>query len=118
MGKTKTRIETHGQVEEPVKQKFQPTLLEQVWGADNQARYGTDEEEVYFKQVTEMTRSDLEAHARKMGVVIVEHTPRLRDKLMQEFASYVSFSRKPASSMSLGPLKITDEAKKVLQEGR
>ena len=110
-------IETHGQ-DESVKEKFQPTLLEQVWGADNLSRYGTQDESVYIKRLENMTRADIEAHARTMGVVIVEHTPRLRDKLLTEFRSYTSLSRRSATSTSQGQQTISEAARKVLDEGR
>lgn len=115
----KNLIETHGQDESQpeVKSKYQPTLLEQVWGADNMSKYGTLEEEDYLSKLGNMTRSDLEAHARQMGVVIVEHTPRLREKLLSEFRGYASLVRKPAAPI-VPNSKINDAAQKVLAEGR
>jgi len=107
-------IETHGKVET---EKFQPTLLEQVWGVDNLSRYGTLDESVYVHRLEGMTRADLEAHARQMGVVVVEHSPRLRDKLMGEFRTYVSMTRRPANVPN-GLTEMSDAAKKVLAEGR
>ena len=40
-------IETHGKVED----KFEPTLLEQVWGRADISRYGTLVEEDYTKRI-------------------------------------------------------------------
>lgn len=113
--KKKPIIETHGKVEEPP--KFQPTLLEQIWGDDNMTRYGTLDEEAYAKQVNEMTRSDLEAHARKVGVIIVESSIRLREKLLGEFRSYLHLVRRPVTPPS-PHVVLNDAAKKVLAEGR
>ena len=114
----KSIIETHGQVESPQQNKFQPTLLEQVWGTDNLSRYGTLEEDTYLKRLENMTRADLESHARQIGVVIVEHSPRLKDKLMTEFRSYASLVRKPLSALGSPDTKISDAAQRVLSEGR
>lgn len=109
------QIETTGKIED---EKFEPTLLEQVWGADSLSRYGTLELSEYTKRLDEMTRSDMEAHARQMGVVIVEHSPRLREKLISAFASYVSLVHKPASQQHPTSTKLSDAAKKILSEGR
>lgn len=107
-------IETHGKVEDA---KFQPTLLEQVWGNDFNSRYGTLDEAEYTAKVDGMTRTDLEAHARMMGVVITESSLRLKDKLVGEFRNYVALVRKPVSPVS-PTIKVSDAAKKVLAEGR
>lgn len=115
MAKPKKKvIETHGKVDSD---KFQPMLLEQVWGVDNLAKYGTMDRVVYSKRIDGMTRADLEAHARQMGVVIVEHSPQLKEKLMREFDSYVSLLRKPLDSPRT-PTTPSEAALKVLAEGR
>jgi hypothetical protein len=106
-------IETHAKVED----KFEPTLLEQVWGKTDQSRYGTFSEAEYVERVSNMTRADLEAHARQMGVVVVENSLRLRDKLVADFRSYVSLMQKPITAPAHNT-KISDAALKVLQEGR
>lgn len=115
----KDLIETHGKIEGEVKEKFEPTLLEQVWGVDNQSRYGTEDEDVYASRIKEMTRSDLEAHARHVGVVVVEHSPRLRDKLLGEFRSYISLTYKPQTTAnSDNKNKYSDAVQKIMSEGR
>lgn len=109
----KPMIETHGKVED----KFQPQLLEQVWGSDNLSRYGTVDVGTYTRKVHGMTRSDLEAHARQMGVVIVEHSPRLCDKLISEFKSYIAMTQKPITAATKSQ-EVSDAVKKILMEGR
>jgi hypothetical protein len=104
-------IETHGKIE------GQPTTLEQIWGFNENARYGTLEEEEYTKQVHEMSRSELEAHARRVGVVIVESSARLQDKLIREFRSYVSLLRKPQTVKKPESFP-SDDVRKILAEGR
>lgn len=111
----KSMIETHGREESS---KYQPQLLEQVWGSDNLSKYGTLDIDEYNDRLDNMTRADLETHARAVGVIIVEHTPRLREKLIHEFNSFVSLVQKPENPKSYGKIKITPEAQKVLNEGR
>jgi len=108
-------IETHGKVEDI--QKFQPTLLEQVWGDDGLSRYGTIDEVEYTRRLDDMTRTDLETHARMMGVVITESSLRLKEKLLGEFRSFSSLMRKPVVH-SKPFVKVSDAAMKVLAEGR
>lgn len=112
--KKKNVIETHGKVEA---EKFEPTLLEQVWGVDNLSRYGTLNEQEYQTRLEGMTRADLEAHARQVGVIIVEYSPRLRDKLIAEFRNYVALVQKPVTAVHPAT-RISDAAMKVLAEGR
>lgn len=108
----KKQIETHAKVDGP------PTNLEQVFGFNEYAKYGTLDESVYVKRLNEMNRSDLEAHARKMGLIIVESSERLRGKLLQEFRNYVTYLHKPVQPVQQQPQKISEEARKVLAEGR
>ena len=106
-------FECHGKDEET----FQPTLLEQVWGESSTSKYGTLDAAEYEKRLSEMTRADLEAHARQLGVMITENTQRLRDKLMGEFRTFASLVRKPTIKPQ-PPIKGSEAAKKVLAEGR
>lgn len=83
------------------------------------AKYGTLDETVYRQQVEEMNRTDLENHARRVGVVVLESTARLRDSLLTEFRRYVTFLRKPVQPLkSTSHPTIPDEVRKILQEGR
>lgn len=113
MENKKPMIETHGQEEAP---KQQPTLLEQVWGYDGLERYGTGDEETYNKRLEDMNRPELEAHARMMGVVIVESSLRLKEKLLNEFRAYSASLHKPTlPSRTIPP---SEAALKVMAEGR
>jgi hypothetical protein len=116
----KTMIETHGKVE------GEPTTLEQVWGFNAYARYGTLSEAEYEQSLREMNRSDLENHARKVGVVIVESSVRLKDKLTSEFHRYVASLEKSPSTTSTntkreGPIPkntLPEDVRNILAEGR
>lgn len=108
----KPLVETHGAIEQ-----MQPTLLEQVWGGFNElSKYGTMDEDEYNAQITDMNRPDLEAHARRVGVVIVESSERLRGKLLNEFRNYKFSLQRPAQPK--GPQIVSAEVRKILAEGR
>ena len=104
-------LETHGKMETK-----EPTMLEQVWGQNDMARYGTLDEQSYTSQVKEMGRTDLEAHARRLGVVVLQSSARLQEKLISEFKRYKITLHKPASIRR--PIKIDAASLKVLAEGR
>lgn len=111
MGRKKKIIETHGKLE-----NGQLTRLEQIWGFNELARYGTLSEDDYKKSLESMGRADLETHARKLGVVVVESSARLQHKLLQEFKNYKLSLCRPDN-----PLPQTNSSKevhKILQEGR
>lgn len=108
-------IETHGQ--EETSPKKQPTSLEQVWGFDGMEKFGTSDEGQYNKRLEDMNRPELETHARMMGVVIVESSSRLKDKLMTEFRQHQSLLNKPASTAH-PTIKVSEAAMKVLAEGK
>jgi len=111
----KKLIETTGQ--EPI---TRPTMLEQVWGYNDLSRYGTKDVSVYREQLTEMNRSDLESHARRLNIPVVETTDRLKKNLIQAFESYVAALDKPAPMITkIAPsAKMAKEAEKILSEGR
>lgn len=95
----------------------EPTILEQVWGFNDQAKYGTLDEDVYRNEILGMNRSDLETHARRVGVMIVEGTARLQDNLLKAFRTYKTYLYQPAKKES-PKLEITDDVRKILAEGR
>jgi hypothetical protein len=105
-------IEAHGKIESE-----KPTTLEQCWGSNEMAKYGTINEQEYAAQIEEMNSTDLHAHARKVGVVVVESVARLRTNLLSEFRSYVTYLHAPATQAS-APTKSSKEVQAILNEGR
>ena len=113
----KPLIEANGKIESATP-KTQPMMLEQVWGGYNElARYNTTDAREYESKLNEMTRSDLENHARKLGVMVCESSLRLKDKLRQEFSNYITTIRRPYEDPKK-PIIATDEVRKILAEGR
>lgn len=101
--------QTHGKIEKPV-------TLEQVWGNDGKAKYGTLDVEEYDNYLKGLVKSDLQAHAVKIGLVPVDNRETLVKRLKQEFAKYVSqFKSRPNLNNSKG---ISKTAKDILSEGR
>jgi hypothetical protein len=117
-------IETTGKIEDLPDKPYISTL-EQAWGTFNEkARYGTVDRQEYERKLADMNRPDLESHARTLGVVIIESTSRLRDRLLYEFDSYMASIRGPtrlvtgASKNGKISPTISEEVRKILAEGR
>jgi len=104
--------QVHGKEE-----KFQPTTLEQVWGETGHTKYGTTDVNDYIRRLDDMNKSDLQAHAHVIGFVPVDDRVTLTKKLISEFKKYVSGFCKPLIQPSPGG-PVSDEAKKILSEGR
>lgn len=102
----------HAKVDSP-----KPTMLDQVWGFNEISRYGTVDEVEYQAKLKDMTRADLENHARSVGCLVLESSERLREALLKQFRGYVLSLRKPDSNTTR-PGKISPEVKRVLDEGR
>lgn len=93
------------------------TSLDQIWGFNKLSRYETLDEGEYENRLKNMTRSDLENHARVIGSVIVESSDRIKSELMKIFRAYVLSLRKPASPAAAN-IKVSQEVQKILNEGR
>jgi len=104
--------QAHGQEE-----KFEPTTLSQIWGDDGVSKYKTLDETEYATQLAEMSRTDLHAHASQIGLIPVENVEQLKKRLVAEFKRHVAQYRKPSFDKK-SALKISDEATKILGEGR
>jgi len=115
MKKKKQIIEVTGKIDGKEKIEKEPTMLEQIWGFNELAKYGTNNEEEYSKKLNEMTRTDLETHARKVGVVILESTDRLKESLKKEFRSYYIYLYKPKTVIKPLDKKAEEEVKRILR---
>jgi len=101
--------QTHGKVEKPIS-------LDQVWGDDGQRKYGTLDQGDYDQYLKECSKSDLQAHAVKIGLVPVDNRETLVKRLKQEFVKYVSqFKARPSINNAK---KLSKEVKNILAEGR
>ena len=109
----KEMMQAHGKEE-----KFKATTLDQVWGDTGMTKYGHQDEGKYAQSLTEMNKSDLQAHAHYVGLVPVDNRELLTKRLMQEFRKYASQFRKPQDpTPSINP-NLSAEARRILSEGR
>jgi len=111
--KTKNQLEslsqTHGKVERPL-------TLDQVWGDDGTRKYGTLNVEEYSKYLESLNKSDMQAHAIKIGLVPIDNRENLVKRLTTEFNKYVSqFTPRP--DINNGK-KLSKSARDILSEGR
>jgi hypothetical protein len=108
----KTFSETHGKVD-----KEKPTTLDQIWGDTGLWKYNTMDFGEYRKYLRDLNKTDLQAHAKKVGLVPVDERSILNKRLLAEFKRHVSsYSGLSKSKKELDP--VSDEVKKILSEGR
>ena len=103
--------QAHGKEE-----KFQPTTLDQVWGDNGLWRYSTTSEAAYIDELKTMTKIDIHTHATKIGLIPVSNRDTLEKRLLREFRRHVASYRRPQTQDT--SLNISNEARKILEEGR
>jgi hypothetical protein len=101
--------QTHGQVESP-------RTLDQIWGDSGQSKYGTLVLAEYQKYLKELTKSDLQTHAVKVGLIPVDNRETLVKRLEKEFNKHVSLYQ-PAPKTK-NNIKLSKTARDILAEGR
>ena len=115
-GKTSKKLDsmsqTHGKEE-----KFEPTTLDQIWGDDGLAKYSTMEDSVYEQQLNDMDKADIQSHAAQVGVIPVDNTELLKQKLMREFYKHINAYRRPTTATENNKPP-SDEIEKILREGK
>ena len=104
--------QTHGKTEE-----FKPTTLDQIWGDTGTWKYNTMDESEYRGMLENMPRSDLTAHASKIGLIPIDDRNMLIGRLIAEFKKHVVAYRSPMNNMQ-GDKALSKEAEKILKEGR
>lgn len=102
--------ETHG------KKEFTPTSLEEIWGERNE-KYPVDNVDDYINYISELNKTDLQAHAKRIGLVPTEDVERLTKRLVYEFNRSAA-SKTPLSAKRHQNTNIPPEIEKVLSEGR
>jgi hypothetical protein len=102
-------------------EKTRPSTLDQVWGDTGTSKYGHFREEEYRQLLKEMTKSDIHAHAQKMGLIPVDNREQLVKRLMKEFmlhkAKYVQTPAQDTNSFK-EKSSVSPEVIKILKEGR
>lgn len=113
--KSKEMIQTHAMEE---KQSYEKTSLDQIWGDTGNSKYGTLDENVYTTQIKGMNKTDLHAHAVKIGILPVDNRQLLTSRLIREFKKHVLAYKKPVSSSKKENKEPSDRVKSILAEGR
>lgn len=101
--------QTHGKVEKNI-------TLDQVWGDTGTAKFGTTDPEVYNEYVENLNKSDLQAHAVKIGLVPVDDRKSLIARLKKEFKKHVGIYSHVQKDQT--EKKLSKSAKDILSEGR
>lgn len=96
--------------------KNEPTTLDQIWGDTGLNKYSTLDEQKYEELLLNMSKSDLQSHARKHGLIPIDDIRTLRARLTREFKRHVGMYGKPVVHKQ--ETKISKEALRILAEGR
>jgi len=102
--------QTHGKVEN------RPITLDQIWGDDGKRKYGTLDSEKYSQYLADLNKSDLQAHAIKIGLVPIDNRETLVKRLKTEFKKHISLYTARPNIDNVG--KLSKKSKDILSEGR
>ena len=107
--------QTHGMVDKQA--KYEPTTLDQVWGDDGLSKYKTMDPDEYENRIQAMDLADLKQEAIRVGLLPVDSSTQLRDRLKNEFLGHINSFKKPASKPSK-PITPGQDVLDILKEGR
>lgn len=94
-----------------------PRTMDELFGVDGLSKYKTFNQDVYEKELREMTKSDLQNHAMKIGIAPLDDTPRLKKILLSEFVKHRSQYAKMPKPTSQAK-EVTPEVRRIMAEGR
>ena len=103
--------QTHGKIEDT-----QYKTLDQIWGDDGSSKYKTSNLEDYLNYLSELNKSDLQNHAKKIGLVPIDNRETLSKRLEAEFRKYISMFNLPKNSENL--VNLDKKSKDILSEGK
>jgi hypothetical protein len=112
--KLKALSQTHGKEES----NFKPTTLDQIWGDDGVAKYGTLDEGEYKSRVEGMHFSDLRTHAADIGLIPIDDRNLLTKRVLSEFQRHRNNYTAPADDVNGPEPEISEKARKILEEGK
>lgn len=95
-----------------------PRTLAQVWGDTGLSKYNTLDVEEYKAYINDLNKTDLQAHAIRIGLAPISERYRLTEALIREFKTYAN-QFVPSEQLKPAPEKeISPEVAKILSEGR
>lgn len=93
-----------------------PSTLDQIWGDDGIGKYSTLKEEEYQGHLSELNRTDLHAHASRIGIIPIDNRTLLEQRLLREFRKHVCSYQTPTQIKN--QVKIPKNVSDILGEGR
>ena len=103
--------QTHGKLE-----NTQYKSLDQIWGDTGLSKYKTTNLQDYVNYINEMNKSDLQAHANKIGLVPIDSRDMLTKRLIAEFKKFISTFNVPKNIDN--SVILDKKSKDVLSEGK
>lgn len=107
--------QTHGMVDQG---NFTHSTLNQIWGDNGLGKYKTLNEGEYKSYLDNLSKMDVRNHASSLGLLPIDNLELLKGRLIREFQKHVNSYRKPVSNTVLSELPISEEASRILKEGR
>ena len=115
MKKSKNKLsqlsQAHGKEEDK-----ECVTLDQVWGDNGLSKYKTLYENEYTSYLSGLNKTDLQAHASKVGLIPVDNRDALTKRMVKEFKKHVALYTAPKSSNS--KIKLDKKAADILAEGK
>jgi hypothetical protein len=115
MPKKSTKLEelsqTHGKLE-----NIQHKTLDQIWGDNGSSKYKTLNLQDYLNYLNDMNKSDLQNHAKKIGLIPVDNRETLTKRLVSEFKKFNSLYKLPKNKED--KTELNKETKNILSEGK
>jgi hypothetical protein len=103
--------QTHGKIEDT-----QYKTLDQIWGDDGSSKYKTSNLQDYLNYLNDLNKSDLQDHAKKIGLIPIDNRETLTKRLTSEFRKYMSMFKLPKNSENL--VNLDKKSKDILSEGK
>lgn len=109
--KLKELSQTHGKLEDT-----EYKSLDQIWGDNGSSKYPTLKLDEYIIYLNDMNKSDLQAHANRIGLIPLDNRETLTKRLVAEFQKHMSLFNIPKSKDNT--VKLNKKAKDILSEGK
>lgn len=103
--------QTHGKLE-----NIEHKTLDQIWGDTGSNKYPSLNEKEYVNFINDMNKSDLQAHANKIGLVPIDDREVLTKRLVSEFRKFISTFNIPKRLEN--EVNLDKKSKDVLSEGK
>lgn len=103
--------QTHGKLEDK-----QYKSLDQIWGDTGLSKYKTTSLQDYVNYINDMNKSDLQAHANKIGLVPIDNREMLTKRLVAEFKKFISTFNIPKNIDN--SVNLDKKSKDILSEGK